>query len=491
MANKKNPAVSTASAATNYATKAELAAVRTELLNLISAIGPIKPPVDPPATATNPFPPVKLTAIAGDKTASLNWALGADGGSPVEDVTVVDSTGVYFATVPAATTNIVMTGLVNDARYSFSATARNAVGVSAPSTPIAVTPHASVTPPVDPPVTPPANASGFFGIIGADTKANVPVHSGQKSSIFWRATTSSKLVSVKFPQRTGPGGYSSGDGGTLSISLQTDNAGKPSGTMLATASLRTPNSGVSENFVPVMFSPAPDLVAGKVYHLVFENPSASNYISINNLYVFNSTVPRQPMLNDADYGVIYGSSWGSPDRGLIPVLDATYANGVHDGQGYYESMIDKYATIKGAQQARETFLLDINRVVTGASVRVRRGSGSGPLTITLETATGTFIDSVSVPSTAVPQSAAGSDNGGSVWAGGPFKSSRPLIGGTNYVLRLSTDANTTYTAHPLRRGTAKGLLSKTVNGSGQQGSGSNWTDLYPYDGEDLQFFLKS
>jgi len=342
---------------------------------------------------------------------------------------------------------------------------------------------------------------GIYGTgIGYDTKANLWIGGSdrQKVAIRFKATTTSTLKSVRFVQRGGAG-YSRGTGGTMTLSVRADDGtGRPSATSLAQRSYAPGNPGGHwEKFDPVAFPTPATLIAGRIYYIVFTNASTSNYISVNSVYVYNApaaAAPRQPMFSDSEYGLMYTSgSWGALARGYTPVVDLAYTNGVHDGQSYYEAMIDRYATISGASKmARERFTVSGGtRTVGSASLRLRRSGGTSPLRITLETSAGSAIESVTVPAASIPISAPGGDNGGAVWVTAKFSSPRVLLNGSSYNLRISTASGTTYTTFPIRAGTDKGIGTFAFSGGTGQSTtnGSSWTDLYAWSKQNLQFYF--
>ena len=339
---------------------------------------------------------------------------------------------------------------------------------------------------------------GIYGPgVGYDVKANLWIggSQGQKVAIRFKATTTSALNSVRFVQRGGTG-YSLGTGGTMTLSVRADDgAGHPSATSLAQQSYTPGNpAGAWEKYDPVTFSSPATLTAATIYYIVFTNTSTSNYISVNSVYNYDTTPPRQPMFSDSEYGLMYTSgSWGAPEGRYTPVVDLAYANGTHDGQSYYEAMIANYATISGASNmARERFTVSGgDRTVGSASLRLRRSGGTSPLIMTLETSAGAAIESVTVPAASIPVSAPGGANGGSVWVTANFSSPRVLSNGSSYNLRMSTASDTTYTTFPVRPGTSKGLATYAFSdGTGQSTTnGSTWTDLYLWDHEDLQFYF--
>ena len=97
--------------------------------------------------AAPPLPPTAVTGAPGNGQVSVSWVPPADdGGSPVLDYTVTTIPGGARCTT--SSTACVVSGLTNSTPYTFTVTARNAIGTSVPSAPSPpVTPTA-------PPVTP-------------------------------------------------------------------------------------------------------------------------------------------------------------------------------------------------------------------------------------------------------------------------------------------------------------------------------------------------
>ena len=386
----------------------------------------------------------------------------------------------------------------SDMTFTTAGSAAGPTPTPTPSPTATATPSPTGTP--VPTATPAPGATGLYGSgLNFDTKANLRV--GPDGTIAHRfvASTTSTLQSIRFQQRGGPI-YSGGTGGKFQISVQADAAGVPSGTVLASASYSPGNpSGDWTTYDVVSFSSPATLTRGTRYDIVFQNVDAnptSNYFSVNELFVYGATMtPRQPAFADADYAVLAANAAGSWSvQGKYTAdMDLTYANGTHDGMAYIENIIALYGTVSGTASVREHFTVSGgNRTVSSASVRVRRSGGSAPLTLRLETGTGTLIEAVDVPASSVPVSAAGGDNGGSVWVTVTFATPHNLASGTAYNLRLATASGTTYTAAPIREGTDQGLQSYAFrDGSGQGSSnGTSWADLYAYSPVDLQFYFR-
>ena len=103
--------------------------------------------------ATAPSPPTGVTATAGNGTATVSWSAPQNGGSPLTSYTITPY--VSGAAQPATTVSgsppaksATITRLTNGTSYTFTVSATNAVGTSAPSAPSnAVTPSTAPPPP--------------------------------------------------------------------------------------------------------------------------------------------------------------------------------------------------------------------------------------------------------------------------------------------------------------------------------------------------------
>ena len=369
------------------------------------------------------------------------------------------------------------------------------------------TPTPSPVPTATPTPTPAPTAAPSGSVYGsgiaADTKDNLPVGGSAQARVAhrFRATTTSALTAIRWAQRGGAGGYSGGNGGTIQISVEADVNGQPSGTPLSSLTYVTNYPGGTwAPFNQQTFPSPATLTAGNLYDIVFENVASdpvNNFISVNEIFIYNYTyTPRQAAFSN-DYAILYsqnGGAFTTRSRDTAD-MDLTYANGHHDGQAYIEAMAAKAAYISGASEmGREHFTVSGgDRTISSASVRVMRlsGSGSNPLVVTLETGSGTVIDSASIPYSDVPVSTVGDTSAGS-WATVTFGSSHTLVDGQTYNLRLSTGSGVTYVAIPIREGTDSGFGSYAFrDGDGQMTTnGSSWSNCYPYSPVDLQFYLQ-
>lgn len=348
-----------------------------------------------------------------------------------------------------------------------------------------------------PTATPGPAVTGIYGApLNVDTKANLQVGWTDHAKLAhrFRASTTSTITSVRFAQRGGSV-YSGGTGGEMRVSIQGDRAGLPSGTAIDSATYTPGNPGGAWATFDAVTLSAP-VVRGTLYHVVFENidpDPVANYISVNELFVYGPTLtPRQPAFADADYAVLYAApgAWGVQDN-FTADMDVAYADGGHDGVAYVQNMTQYFGTISGSRSVREHFTVIGNgHVVSEAFVRVRRASGSDPLVLTVRQGTA-VVASGEVSADAVPQSEAGNDDGGSVWASVTFPTVT-LVAGTTYDLVLTTAPTSTYTAAPIREGTDVGMASFAFRGGTGQSSqnGSDWKDLFDRSPVDLQFYFR-
>lgn len=359
----------------------------------------------------------------------------------------------------------------------------------------------SSPPPPPPPPSPPSPllTPGIYGPgVNIDSKNNFRIGADAyaKLSHRFRASTTSAVTSVLWQLRGGSG-YSLGTGGQLRITIQSDDgtsAHGPSGIILASLSYTPGNPNGGHPVKTTFPTPAP-LTAGLFYHVVFENIDSSptaNYVSVNNVFTFNAIVPRQPGLSD-DYAVVYnqGSGWKVSANDTAD-MDVTYANGVHDGQSYLQAMptdLTSIGYIDGTSMVREHLTVSGgDRKVTKAFVRVGRQSGSGPLTIRLETGTGTLIEEGSVSTAPIASWTPGSGSSNGSWVGITFASPHVLANGQTYNLRMSTPAGTALTMVGVRyrdfddNGTDYFRSWAFREGRGEKTSdgGASWGGIYQY-----------
>lgn len=353
---------------------------------------------------------------------------------------------------------------------------------------------------------------GYWGaIVGSDSKNNFTIGTSGVGKVGhrFRASESSAITYIRWPQRWGAV-YSAGDGGIIRITLQSDNNGVPSGTVLSTVPDYYPgNAGDNSKFLNFAFSNPYTVTKGTVYHIVAENVHSSptsNYISWNDIFHYNTA--QHPVGLSDDYKVMFSAGgWdvAQSDRN-IGIMDITYSNGAHDGQGYIHTMIDQPATINGTtSMVRQTLNPSVSRTVTGFGLRMVRVSGTGSLQVRLETSGGTNLETVAIPYTSFKQDEIvndASDGMGGWWVSAAFTGQHTLTAGQTYYLRLYTDSSTTYRLAPNREGWdsgdaggsghATGFRSFTFReGQGEEttNSGGSWAMIYPWSPVDLQFYF--
>lgn len=104
-----------------------------------NSAGPSAPslPSQPATPSGVPDAPAGVGATAADRSAVIHWTAAAANGSPVTSYTVTASPGGATQTVSGSANQTTFTGLENGETYTFTVTATNANGSSAPSQPSA------------------------------------------------------------------------------------------------------------------------------------------------------------------------------------------------------------------------------------------------------------------------------------------------------------------------------------------------------------------
>ncbi len=463
-----------------------------------ASVAPTNPPADPGAVALSLVPPLDLGTPAP--------TFGPPSTSPT--------------TVPSFDPSPTPGGFLTS-----DPTSDPTSGPTAPPTagPIATsTPHPTGTPVPTPKPTPkptpnptpnqtPSPTGGISGVygsgIGMDSLNNTQIGGSDalSASYRFRATTSSALKSIKIyimgPQYSG---YGAGTGGTIEATVQTDDGSSkhlPSGQVLATASFHP-----SAVFETISWASPASLTGGQLYHVVFRNTDANpkaNFASVNGIFMYQPTSPRQAAFSNTDWGQPVRSGNGAwSDLGTtVPIMELDYANGVKAGVGYMEVWIRSAETISGNAKAREAFTVSgASRAVSSFSVRLMRISGSSPLTVRLEGSDGSLIETGTIAASQIAVGTPG-DHGGSghaTWETVTFSTTHTLVKGQSYNVVLSTAADTRYSIFVIRQGSAYGFSPTTYFADGHAQyttNGSSW-GAFSQDGSgaldqgDLQFYFR-
>lgn len=348
--------------------------------------------------------------------------------------------------------------------------------------------------------------TGVYGsAIGMDSLNNTRVGGPDElsTSYRFRAVTTSELTSALI-YIIGPGhaGYGAGTGGTWTVTVEADDGTSdhaPSGTALASTTL-TPEDGLRLVRWP---SPA-TLTAGRLYHVVFRNTDPRpglNYASLDGVFMFHPTVPRQPAFSDLDWGqpLRAGSGPWSDRTGTVPIMQLNYADGMTSGLGYMEVWVRSYRRISGSAQVREAFTVSgPNRAVGSVHVRLMRVDGNSPLEVRLETSDGAPIVQGEVPASEIAIGVPGIDGSQDpTWASLTFASQQVLRSGASYNVVLSAPSDTSYAIVAVRKGVAYDFAPTTYFGDGhaQLTTGVGWGPFTqdgggPLDEADLQFYFR-
>lgn len=164
----------------------------------------------PPApTADVPAAPMVTSVTPGNHSATLTWLKPADGGSPILGYTVTaDPGGRSCSTDSADELSCTVTGLTNGVNYTFTVTARNAVGVS-PTLPDGQNGTGGLTGPVIP-GTPPAPVT--------DLEVERDASDGTSVTLHWLAAASD-LPIIGYRATADPGGSFCTTEGALSCTI--------------------------------------------------------------------------------------------------------------------------------------------------------------------------------------------------------------------------------------------------------------------------------
>jgi hypothetical protein len=328
----------------------------------------------------------------------------------------------------------------------------------------------------------------------------------QKVSYRFRAQMSARLDSITIYIINGRSGYSGGHGGTLRITVRPDDhtgQHRPTSKVLARKLVNRPALRAGTTY---RFPDPPRLVKGRLYHVVFENVDPDptrNYVSVDGLFVYDEQPVWQPAFPNTDWAHLVrvgDGAWSSdrgPGRGTItPIMGLNYANGQRGGVGYMEVWYREPQSISGPAKVRELFTVGgKSRTVSSAAVRLKRVSGSGPLTLSLKDASGKTIASGQVPASRIAISSASSLRG-SRWARATFGRSVKLKARKKYSLVVSTASGSRYSAFPIREGGSYdyGKGSYFARGHAEYTTGSSWRLFTgwgrPSRQADLQFYLR-
>ena len=350
-------------------------------------------------------------------------------------------------------------------------------------------------------------ASPIYGPgIGADSLANTIIGgpNGTLVSYRFRATESAALDSITIYLQTGSG-YSAGDRGTLRIAVRQDSGAPdfhPAGPILAQRVVKEPNVGAGKTY---RFRSPPRLQAGSLYHVVFSNThpqAASNYISINGLYIARSPTAAQPKLSTRGWAHLtkhQGGDWmvGVPGGALTPIMALRYANGASSGMGYVEVWLHSKQIISGESRVREVFSVwGRDKLVSSLSLRVKREAGQGPLHYRLRRGDGKLIEKGAITADRIPMRSGGGTKG-FVWATIDLRREQRLRHGKKYQIVFRTkNLATTYSVLAIREGASYGYPTRTffANGRAEFWDGSRWRLFHAW-GEgnpegDLQFYFR-
>jgi hypothetical protein len=317
----------------------------------------------------------------------------------------------------------------------------------------------------------------------------------------FKAQHTGSLTGIRvYVMGTGYAGYGNGNGGTWRVTLRQDVAANhtPDQTYIAVTdeALWDYREGGTTHFPLFTFNSPASVESGTVYHIVFENidpDQANNYSSLNTLFMFPSLSPQQPFASDADWSTLVSSdapytTWKEATTNT-PIMAYYYSDGYSTGMGYFQVSRETPQSISGNSKMRETFTVTgRDRVVSSASVWMKRTSGTDDLNIRLEKTDGTLLEQGTIPASSIPTTT-NTYQANCSWVTFAFTSSHTLTVGQSYNLTLSTASGSEYSAYIISDGTSIfGSTTCFSDGSAQiTADGNNWSNLWR--GDDLSFYF--
>ncbi len=288
------------------------------------------------------------------------------------------------------------------------------------------------------------------------------------------------VKTVRWENRTGTG-YSVGTGGTIQLSIQTDNGGYPSGVKLGTTAAYA-NAASIGHFPKLPFTTQPQLTYGTTYHIVFEQLTPNvGKVSVNDLHDW--TPPPDglvifPLLKSKLASIRFENNAWRVMPGYIPIYELVYTDGIAKGQPWMDGGRGCFQNIGGGNVARQSFTMyDRAATVTGVYFAFFRTGTVGPVTISLTSSGGTALSTATIDGNQASISTEG-DNSPVHWLYTPIGPTTFAKGGKYYV-KFQAAAGSTLNAMPSTDGYFYGFANKAgvyVNRGAQYSTsgGASW-----------------
>ncbi len=326
------------------------------------------------------------------------------------------------------------------------------------------------------------SSSGIYGPgIASDSLNNTRVGAdyNYKDDIRFRAQHTSTLTSFRpyIIWSYSKPGYHGGTGGTLQFDVRTDDGTsfhRPSNTILATAIHTNPLD--KGGFPLITFPNPPTLIQGQLYHLTVTNidPNPSvNFVSMDHTYQDLTPSPMQPKFNDLDWAELISHSNGPYDLRTdnTPILALYYGDGFTQGNGYMEVWVGAPMQISGIKSVREKIIVTGgNKNISELNFRLKRISGTDPLTYKIIKSDGSILELGNIASSAISTTAHS-------WVKSVFPSQKQLVSGQTYYLTFTSPSSSIYEAFPIRQGLAYNFPTSTYFSDGiaeYTSDGTSW-----------------
>jgi hypothetical protein len=276
-------------------------------------------------------------------------------------------------------------------------------------------------------------------------------------------------------------GYHDGDGGVMRITLRTDDGSiqhRPSQTILATLTFTpdlpqyNPQSKWDIRFNKLSFSSPPEIVAGNLYHLHFENihsDPANNWISLNNMFHWSQSPDNSLPTTDAtDLAILRRNNKGSWSRvnGFSPIM-GFYIDTDHDGtvdyshgQSYMEFWGASYSGLKlnGTMRVRQSLQPSTSIKITALNINIGHYLGASPVYYMIKDATGKILANGEIAASHLPIATQvancpqGTGDYCHYWTHSALSTSTTLLEDQTYYLELYTTSDSEYRLNMIRDG---------------------------------------
>jgi hypothetical protein len=304
----------------------------------------------------------------------------------------------------------------------------------------------------------------------ADSLANLEVgrFAGRMVSYRFRAARDGAVSTIRvffIFRKLCDGCYANGNGGSVNIDVVSDDGSAnhfPSRNVLGSVLVRDP---LTEWNRLLRFPKPVKLESGKLYHIVFSNPTADpqhNYVSVDDLYTTFQGSGLQPSGAASELAVLLKSTAKSgwelkPQH--VPIVSINYDDGYQQGQGYMDVKHNGIVVNPG-ESVREVFRISgADRAFKTLAVRLEPMGDQGNVQVKVENESGEDLQASSLNLSNATSSA--------LWKTVDFPKALSLSKGSQYSVVLSAENGARFRISPLQKGKQYGFNVDSLFASGR------------------------